>query len=236
MNIFKRFLKHIKGSQLVEKILIGAFSVSVGGAVIVYGASVVKNSTNAGIDEDDISGVTYNYNQLFDITKNWSIYKSPGSTYVIENKEATVTCSGENGNGCGFNHGVSNVVNGHKMLISFDSKSSESCSVNVYTENEYGFRTKTISLATEYQTYDYIITNNNTMGWFLLRFYLNNFDVTDRTYSLKNVLVIDLTVMYGQGHEPSSVAEFRAKFPKSFYPAQLTPTELTKSEINNLGE
>ena len=46
----KRIYKSKKGSELVEKIIMVAFSVAMGGAVIVYGANVINNSKNANVD------------------------------------------------------------------------------------------------------------------------------------------------------------------------------------------
>lgn len=39
----------------------------------------------------------------------------------------------------------------------------------------------------------------------------------NRTYTLQ---LFDLTEMFGAGHEPATVAEFRAKFPETYYPYQ----------------
>ena len=38
------------------------------------------------------------------------------------------------------------------------------------------------------------------------------------SFQIKNVKVIDLTLMFGEGNEPSTVAEFEAMFPNAYYP------------------
>lgn len=52
MNLLKKFFKNIKGSQIVEKLMIFGFSVAAGGAVIAYDGNVIieaKKSQYYGI-------------------------------------------------------------------------------------------------------------------------------------------------------------------------------------------
>lgn len=50
------------------------------------------------------------------------------------------------------------------------------------------------------------------MGWNLLDGKIYNVDVTPQLF--------DLTEMFGAGHEPATVAEFKTKFPEAYYPYQ----------------
>lgn len=50
------------------------------------------------------------------------------------------------------------------------------------------------------------------MGWNLLGGKTYNVDVTPQLF--------DLTEMFGAGHEPATIAEFKAKFPEAYYPYQ----------------
>lgn len=50
-----KLFKNKKGSQLVEKVLMTAFSVAAGGAVIVYGANVIAVSKNANVVIDGVT-------------------------------------------------------------------------------------------------------------------------------------------------------------------------------------
>ena len=50
------------------------------------------------------------------------------------------------------------------------------------------------------------------MGWNLLNEKTYNVDITPQLF--------DLTDMFGAGHEPTTVAEFKAKFPEAYYPYQ----------------
>ena len=48
--MLKRLFKNKKGSELVEKILMVAFSVAAGAAVIVYLVSVINNKKTTSVD------------------------------------------------------------------------------------------------------------------------------------------------------------------------------------------
>lgn len=50
MNIFKKFFKSKKASELTEKIIMVAFSVAMGGAVIVYAGNVINNSKSVTVE------------------------------------------------------------------------------------------------------------------------------------------------------------------------------------------
>lgn len=69
-----KLFKNKKGSELTEKIMMTAFSVAAGAAVIVYGVGVINNSKNANVDfnagvitrtiseEEGTEGLQYAYN------------------------------------------------------------------------------------------------------------------------------------------------------------------------------
>lgn len=166
----------------------------------------------------------YGYNQLSNngnfVSKdsNYSIYNSSGSTWSVSNNEAEVVCSGTQGSGSGFNHGIRNIVEGHKLFITFDLKASAEGNVSVYTERETAFGTKSLSLTTSWQTFNYLITSACTSGSFLFRFFLNGFGTANKKYYLRNIEVIDLTDWYGAGSEPTTIEEFKATFPNKYYP------------------
>ena len=46
MNLFKKLFKSKKGSQLVEKIMLTAFSVAAGAAVILFTSNVIIEAKN----------------------------------------------------------------------------------------------------------------------------------------------------------------------------------------------
>lgn len=60
-----------------------------------------------------------------------------------------------------------------------------------------------------------------------------NFEAGD-TLSIKNVQAIDLTKWFGEGKEPTSLAEFRERFTKEYYGYCPTPIKLTKYQLEAL--
>ena len=50
MNIFKKFFKNKRASELTEKIIMVAFAVAMGGATIVYAGNVISNSKNVTVE------------------------------------------------------------------------------------------------------------------------------------------------------------------------------------------
>lgn len=229
MNFFKQLLKNIKASQLVEKILIAAFSISAGGAVIVYGASVIKNNTTADIDKDDISGRTYGYNQLVSFSAGRDVTAN-GLTIKKNRDDETFTISGTSTAYSDIwitlDTSASTIANHKYFLYSgvtgggFDTF----CIRNERRANgEMDAGGGVIFTMTEASASSRIIT----LLW------TSKAGVTIPEQKIKPML-IDLTEWYGAGNEPYSVSEFKAKFPKEYYPTQKTPTQLTKEEINNL--
>lgn len=57
MNIFKKLFKNKKGSQIVEKVMIFAFSVAAGGAVILYTSNVIVEAKNRNGAPGILNGV-----------------------------------------------------------------------------------------------------------------------------------------------------------------------------------
>ena len=70
--------------------------------------------------------------------------------------------------------------------------------------------------------------------------YASASDVTiGDTFSVKNYMLIDLTLLYGAGNEPTTVAEFESMFPASYYPYNAGTllsagvTEVVSKDSNN---
>lgn len=233
MNFLKKIIRSLKGSQLVEKILIGAFSVSAGGAVIVYGATVVKNSTSAEVDQDDISGRTYGYNQRvqygdFSTIGDWNYL---GGTLTINNNEATFTLNktADYYTGIAKYFNPPRAITGHKYFLTADVKTvTAGLTLALRQNNNYLH----FSSTTTYQTLSWIHegTSQGTQYFMVLCQSGNSGEVVN----IKNCMCIDLTDWYGSGNEPS-LEIFRAKFSRSYYPYQTEPSDKTVQEINALG-
>ena len=89
MNFFRKLFKNIKGSSLVEKILVTAFSVAAGSAIILYMSNVIIESKNMNGD-DILSG---------DFSRNQAIPDSQGTDGIIYTKvgETHYNVTGYNG-------------------------------------------------------------------------------------------------------------------------------------------
>ena len=89
MNFFRKLFKNIKGSSLVEKILVAAFSVAAGSAIILYMSNVIIESKNMNGD-DILSG---------DFSRNQTIPDSQGTDGIVYTKvgETHYNVTGYNG-------------------------------------------------------------------------------------------------------------------------------------------
>ena len=80
----------------------------------------------------------------------------------------------------------------------------------------------------------WVILENNAMNYnYLTNGIRTNFEVGD-TISFKNVQCIDLTKWFGDGKEPTSLAEFRERFTKEIWGYCPTPIKLTRYQIEAL--
>lgn len=252
MNIFRKLLRHVKASQLVEKILVAAFSVSVGGAVIVYGANVVKASTSPSIDQDDISGRLYGYNQLLTNgdfssgTSGWTC--AEGSAQVVEGKmRQTVAASKRYGN---LRQPMTYEA-GHKYLLRVKNinpsgiqlAEGDKYQIVIYYDgwtahfiNRWQNRTdvnQTLDIDLIFGTSQTFVNEIVGTSYFALSFNFKD-TATHGYWEVDSMQLFDLTYLYGAGDEPTSLSTFQQKFPNAYYPTQLTPVEMTREEINNL--
>lgn len=105
-----------------------------------------------------------------------------------------------------------NAVAGHKYYCSAKVKSASAGSARL---NWYGANFgPTVNLSESYQLIRGIYTNPNSNG---IRSWLRIINADEVTIDYTNVMVIDLTLMFGAGKEPTTPAEFEALFPLSYY-------------------
>lgn len=141
------------------------------------------------------------------------------------NDDGSVTVSGVAVNIAQNIYSISNLkelVKGHKYLLSgcpkkTNPEDSYFLTLNVYNDNggpplnmwyDYGFGGVIFIFDQEYYSRNIggIYIYERTVG-----------AEVNRTYTPQ---LFDLTEMFGAGHEPATVAEFRAKFPEAYYPYQ----------------
>lgn len=82
-----KLFKNKRGSQLVEKIMMTAFSVAAGAAVIVYGVNVINASKTQNIDLNNYQGVTIDAEHGTD----GILYTLNGSTYDVTGYEGSAS-------------------------------------------------------------------------------------------------------------------------------------------------
>lgn len=105
---------------------------------------------------------------------------------------------------------------GHKYLISSgqDDNADNYVVINFYNDNQQNLGGYS-SFSSPIFTFDGIYYYSNIGGIYI---YIRQVGTeVNRTYTPQ---LFDLTEMFGVGHEPATVAEFRAKFPETYYPYQ----------------
>ena len=166
-----------------------------------------------GYSIDSIKGKTLAWNQYAEPLSS-NNYKLSNSTVSFSNGVASCTASASYG---GFSNLFTfNWIGGHKYYVSVDIKttitnggnlqlSSGGAKYAIYlTSSSSNVWTKRIG----------IITNaNNDSGIYFWDTRSSNWD----EFQVRNFIIFDLTLMFGSGNEPSTVAEFEALYPLPCY-------------------
>lgn len=158
--------------------------------------------------------------QWFDKDK-FSPSQTDRTLTFTNNKDGSVTVSGVVVNTARAIYGISNLkelVKGHKYLLS--GCPTTSIDDKFLSLNVYGADGALLAMYYDYGpglifTFDQEYYNRNVGG-----IYIYEREVgaeVNRTYIPQ---LFDLTEMFGAGHEPATVAEFKAKFPEAYYPYQ----------------
>ena len=156
-----------------------------------------------------IKGNTIGWNQLLKPRQSWNYPTTEGVT-ISYNGNGSFLLTGATASKqawLGLNYGNSlSLTKGHKYLISFDDMSDLLCIRLHFSATEFrDLSQTTIQEAPEnYTTYNMVyvgVIKYNTV--------LDNVILTPQ--------IFDLTLMFGAGNEPTTVEEFRAMFPNSYY-------------------
>lgn len=175
---------------------------------------------------DMIGGKTVVWNQLvqngtFADTSGWSAF---GGTISASNNELAYTLTTVN------NNSFSNIIlrnctliaPGHKFFVSMDVKLAHDCDILRFwvvaptVQDNVSYELGAVS-GGQWVTLTKVYTSTNTAQSEQIQFlsrnaYTNGYAVGDVDY-IRNIVLIDLTQMFGPGNEPSTVAEFEAMFP-----------------------
>lgn len=151
--------------------------------------------------------------QLLDKSKYPATHTQLGCTF-INNGDGSFTINGTIQNGGSWSNPLQQITQnlyGHKILLLTNSTSD-------IVRGEMKFTLQNGS--SKWGTYNSIYTViYDDYKYINIRIYMDNED-TGKTIDNATVKfqLFDLTEMFGAGHEPATVAEFRQRFPNDYYP------------------
>jgi len=166
-------------------------------------------------------------------------YWASDGAFSSTGTEHTVTAT-SNGQvfGCRYSRSLSvHPIANHKYYISLDAKGDVPFTVCLYTGSITVDRAISgVNLTSSYVRHSGIATCTYSVGQGLrMAAYPNTSVVTGNYFTFKNLQFIDLTLMYGAGNEPTSVAEVQADLPADFYAFDTgTPNDYTNWPVNDL--
>lgn len=161
---------------------------------------------------------------------NWTV--ASVKSYSYTNNSAILVTNDTAWNA--INQTVNDFAN-HTILVRFTAQSTSNIRVYPYTKNsdnnwDYNFNAQ--SVGTTEKAYKIIgkVTTQNSVKTFtlLIRGASETSPGEDVTVTFKNINIIDLTLMFGPGHEPSTVEEFEAMYPLPYY--DYNPGEIINNE------
>lgn len=186
---------------------------------------VTGGTINIGEDTakiNPIKGNTIVWNQMTrngDFNGNieyWSSYNSNNVSVAYGNRSIIATL---NSSGYGFSFGIiqtfpASVAN-HKYFVKYNVKPSVDTTFgSEYANINISIVTCPANVFTTVKGFIISVSSDNTP--FIIK-PTSELNIGD-TYEIKDVIVIDLTKMFGSGNEPATVEEFEAMFPNSYYP------------------
>lgn len=187
---------------------------------ITFGTAGGSAEIQSGYNNfEELRGNSIVWNQLvkngnFADSTRWS---SEAANIIINDGVGTATFNSNSGKVTNY---INDVTQGHKYLILASLKANDSGSTPTlvqYLDASGGFfpvRSNVIS----WNIVSTIFTVNSLYANPQIQVRnLSAENVTDTTIQIKNVMLIDLTQMFGAGNEPETVEEFRKLFPKPYY-------------------
>ena len=153
-------------------------------------------------------------NAQFDAVGNWN---SSNATFSVSGGKGTFTASAQNGGI--YQNNVLPKVAGRKVFVAVTLKTTAAVNeIDVYMYGGYAILRNVA--ASGYQTILGYITTNASWGADLNN---NHIIIRDRrtagwdAVEVASIVAIDLTLMYGAGREPATVAAFLAEYPEALF-------------------
>ena len=177
-----------------------------------------------------LKGNTVVWNQLvqngnFENISNWGV----GNCSISASDNELTMVGGETSETPYIQQTITATANSnhHKLLYAADVYLQESGNVSLWS-NQNNVRVENATSSTWVHVAG--ITSNNQQDT-RFRVYVNyGGSNSNKVTKIKNVMVFDLTLMFGAGNEPATVAEFEAMYPLPYYPYSaptLKPVSIT---------
>lgn len=180
-----------------------------------------------------IGGKTIVWNQLLQPYTNYVSYDNAHTKVSYEDDCAILTVidvSTPNRYSYGFVYPSNyTVVPNHKYYISASLCASKGCTVSCEYVTNSGLQLGTLDSNT-WTKLSTLYTSTDALSKKGL-LYMNDNSVGD-TLKAKNMMIVDLTKMFGSGNEPSTPEEFEAMFPTDYYPYNVG--ELMSASVNEV--
>lgn len=161
-----------------------------------------------------VQGAAVGWNQLTEPSK---FANNASALSTVENV-TTVTSTNQNGYFFGVRlRTTADMISGHKYLVAYDVDRSGCVDTDFKGIDVSGF---TPSMSALNSGHYWRIGTSTGSNVYVNAVYLNTnpHDLTCEYFTLANVMLIDLTAMFGSGNEPTTVAEFEAMYPEPYYP------------------
>lgn len=191
--------------------------------------------TGANVYDDPAYGGLIKWNQLAPAinTTDW-LKASNVSSFEVTDGVATVTVNTTSTSNTFIRPNVSSVQKGHIVYVCADMKCDNPQSVQEARVIFYESSSKNQTLfnsdvSATWQRFESV--NTISVDAIQMRFLVSSPSAA-YTYYIKNAQIFDLTEMFGEGNEPSTVAEFKRLFPDEYYAYDNTYAEKTVSEVN----
>lgn len=175
----------------------------------------------------------YVENQLLNtILSSNGLYNLGTSTYTFDSTEAILEINQSSGSAEKVIKSWNDNFANHKMIYILTAKCSENADLQFWNRLGGFASSSSFTLTTSYATYTQLFTcpSSKYQNGELNLFMGQQGGVIGRKYYFKNAMLIDLTVAFGSGNEPTSVNDSRIQYllNKGYIPVNLTGTETAK--------
>lgn len=209
------------GDKEVQRVYIGDDLVTIlkvdeADAEFYYRKTGGTQSVGSGIAAiKEVRGKSIVWNQLVNVSQ---LRNRGSATITRSGSTATITLTGTN-NLSGIIDNI-RLQRGHKILLYYKRyvKPSTSYAVAFYkdeTSNPIFSQAIKTSSSETYHEKNFLLTLDDSVTGFFIT--CANIVAKGEVYTFSDVVIFDLTLMFGAGNEPATVEEFKKMFPLDYY-------------------